>query len=120
MPIKSICDCDNPPGGRVECEPHQMAICIVLNGVAHTECRTPPQGGNAIAWGNWALSQVTRETRAPDATISLSDLQTLRRGRFRDPKGAVITFALPEGMFAELMASAWASTATEHREAEPA
>ena len=100
MPVKNTCDCHNPPGGRVVCEPDQMAICIVLNGHPWQECRNPPsiEGTAAVVLVNWALTEVIGSYRANDASIDGSELQMLLAGTFERDSGEMVTFALPEGI----------------------
>jgi hypothetical protein len=102
MPVKNICDCHNPPGGSVVCEAHQMAICIVINGVARRECHDPPSTGNATRLVNWALSHITGRDRAPEAAVSTTELRALDRGQVEVEfsQRAFVTFALPENVVA--------------------
>lgn len=93
MPVKNICDCHNPPGGRAVCEPHQMAFCVVINGVARRECLDPPRAESATL-ARWALSHVLGYRYT--GTIDSYDLQVLTHGVFERADGAIVTFTLPE------------------------
>jgi hypothetical protein len=95
MPVKNICPCDNPPGGSVECEPNQMAICSVQNGVATRQCLNPV-GPEAIELVNWAISKITGQIRNGDTDISMVELVMLLGKRYKSPRGVVVNFTLPE------------------------
>ena len=96
MAVKNVCDCPDPPGGRVECEPHQMAACAIVDGVAQRVCLDPPSGGGARELVNWALQEITGVSRSPTDRIEGAELQTLLGNRFVRSSGAVVTFSLPE------------------------
>jgi hypothetical protein len=95
MPVKNICECNNPPGGRAVCEPHQMAVCGVINGVVRRECLDPPSGGTPTTLVNWALSQISGQSRGANAQITGGDLETLVRGTHSAPSGDIVNFVLP-------------------------
>lgn len=40
---QNICDCPNPPGGRVYCGPEQIAICRVKDGQLESFCLDVPR-----------------------------------------------------------------------------
>jgi hypothetical protein len=106
MATRNICDCPSPPGGTVSCEPDQLAICRVLNGVAQRECFDPPSGlGNlsdltpskARRYHNWALQRITGQHRSPSQPITPDDERILRDGSYHnDLTGEEISFSLPE------------------------
>jgi len=98
MPVKNICNCHEPPGGQVTCEPHQMAVCMVLNGVVTRGCKDPPSSGDAKLLANWALAQVIGTERQPDYFVGRGEVETLESGRFERGDGAIVTFALPENI----------------------
>jgi hypothetical protein len=53
------CDCQNPPGGHVQCEANQVAICKIVNGHVVAECHTPPENAKqGFALEAWTLSKV--------------------------------------------------------------
>jgi hypothetical protein len=95
MTVSNSCDCPNPPGGRAVCAPHQVAICIVLDGVARQECHNPPSSTDATLLVNWALTKVIGTARLPDEGINASDLQTLLAGNFERRTGERVTYAFP-------------------------
>ncbi len=100
MPVRNVCECDNPPGGTVACEPHQMAICIVKDGVARGECLDPPDTGDdgETSLANWALAQVSGDYRSAETRIPLSALAVLFEGKFDRATGEVVTFSIPESV----------------------
>lgn len=105
MPVKNICECHNPPGGTVKCEPHQLAICIVNNGVANKECKDPPLGMGSLSslsrtatkrYLNWALTHITGQERELSDPISSADRIILARGSYNnEATGERVTFSLP-------------------------
>jgi len=96
MPVKNVCDCPNPPGGTFSCEPHQMAICFVLDGRVRRECRDQPLSGSHADLVNWAVDLIT-EGRVSFKTREV-ELLMLSQGSFERLDGARITFTLPEGI----------------------
>jgi hypothetical protein len=100
MPVRRSCDCENPPGGRVDCDENQMAVCIVENGVVRSRgCHTPVTIDDALALVNWALSVITGKQRHPAQEILPERLLGLARGRMEfdgDAGGVrIVTFSLP-------------------------
>lgn len=108
MPVKNICNCNNPPGGTVVCEPDQLAICIVNNGIAQRECIDSPDDlrdlssltpGERVRYLNWALSNITGEIRRLSSSISNEDLAILSQGHYHnDATGDIVTFSLPDAL----------------------
>jgi len=96
MPTKNICEFPDRSGGHVGCEPNQMALCRVLNGIAHGECLNPPPSASGRALVNWALSRITGTWHSTSATIPDFELETLEAGKFKRAGGAIVTFALPD------------------------
>jgi hypothetical protein len=94
MPIKNICQCDLPPGGQTVCEPHQLAVCVVSNGVADKQCIDPPVTASDEALCNWAISVITNVSRHPNDVISPDELQILKGGHYY-VGGESIKFNLP-------------------------
>lgn len=95
MPLKNICQCDLPPGGQTVCEPHQLAVCSVSNGVANKQCIDPPTTANAIDLCNWAISMITGMTRSPFSVIGPDEIQLLKNGRCFTG-GMSVNFNLPD------------------------
>lgn len=98
MPVSNSCDCPNPPGGRVVCEPDQIAICIVKDGVALQQCHNPPSATSATAIVNWTLTEITGVLHAADAKVDLPALQMLMAGTFDRESGEKVTFSCPESV----------------------
>lgn len=104
---KNICDCPNPPGGRAVCELHQLAMCRVKDGVAHTQCFDLPrnlQGPDVLqskTIANWALSHITGVRRPYSMRISLEDRRILSQGQYVVPDtGELVSFRLPRALHA--------------------
>jgi hypothetical protein len=97
--MPNICQCPIPPGGQATCNDDQLAICRVINGVAHTECiDVPDQVGSLTSTRgrNWILSEVTMNQRDPLSVIDPSELNILNSGRYRVPGTSdVIHFRVP-------------------------
>lgn len=106
MATKNICPCPQPPGGTVACEPNQLAICRVKNGVAEGECISPPADltdlsdlapADAKRYLNWALDHITGRQRLPWQIVTPQDQAILRRGVYRDTAtGEEVRFKLPD------------------------
>jgi hypothetical protein len=98
---KNTCHCPNPPGGVVVCEPHQLAICRVKDGVVHAECITPPADMPLIQAffdriANWALAQITGARRLPFQLLTDSDRHVLEDGIYENAvTGEAVRFRLP-------------------------
>ncbi len=94
---KHTCDCPNPPGGKVNCETDQLAICRVRDGAIEAECLTPPDGLSATGLANWALGRITGVSRSLRAEITSNDEQILRAGNYVDPStGERVAFRMPQ------------------------
>jgi hypothetical protein len=98
---KNICQCPNPPGGQATCNEDQLAICRVVNNVAHTECIDAPDdlGSFSSTEGkNWILSKVLQVQRSPFQPVDQAENDILSRGRYRVPETAdVVHFKIPVG-----------------------
>jgi hypothetical protein len=110
MAVKNVCDCAQPPGGRVSCEPHQMALCIVQDGRAEYQCLNPPGStpmarllgalvGRSLVEPRklieWALVCVTGMEYRLAGVDPLRDVHILVQRSYLRPGGALVTFALP-------------------------
>ena len=100
---RTICNCPTPPGGATYCEPHQLAICRVENGVKISECLDPPKDllklRDTAPLKNWMLEVITRVRRAPQQQISQSEEAIIIAGSYRDPAtGAETRFLMPVAM----------------------
>lgn len=104
---KNICDCPNPPGGQAVCEPHQLAICRVKDGIVQTECINPPDElagmpPDSLKVLNWAFEIITGGVFAdPHSERPLpGNLRILERQRFEDEStGQVTSFRMPQEAF---------------------
>jgi hypothetical protein len=127
MPVKNICKCDDPPGDIVECEPDQLAVCIVRNGVARKGCFDPPDDlrdlsrltpGQSGRYLNWALSNITGEIRRLSDPISNADMAILSRGTYHNEvTGELVTFSLPARLNLRSPSSASGSSSSGSSEA---
>lgn len=95
---ENSCDCPDPPGGRITCEDHQVAICRVTHGKVYGECKTPPSSAKTTReLEAWILSELLQ------TSIRLGDIERrpeyqriLSEGRYTNPKtGERIKFELP-------------------------
>ena len=106
----NTCDCPKPPGGTVQCNEDQIAICRVKNGVPQMACISPPaallriEGKKAsVALQAWiSTAVITGRGRVPLATRGMFrktptlKLDVLSSGEFTNPRtGEVVTFRLP-------------------------
>lgn len=106
MATKNICNCPQPPGGSVACEPDQLAICRVKNGVVEGECIDPPDGMDSLSeltpvearrYHNWALQHITGQPRHSWDPIDPGDQAILRKGIHRNViTGEEVRFRLPD------------------------
>lgn len=76
-----------------------MAICTVINGVAHRECLDPPATNSDAKLVEWAFIQVTGDRRLTYPEITDSHLRMLMGGTFKRGDSAIVSFALPEIVF---------------------
>jgi len=89
------CNCPDPPGGGISCEPGQLAICRVTGFGCHGECHAPPRGlvndiRNLRAWSFSVISGRRFQPLGPQEEAILD------RGVYRDPiTGEVVRFSLP-------------------------
>jgi hypothetical protein len=96
MAVKNICKFHDLSGGYIACEPNQMALCRVLNGIAQGECWNPPLSAAGRALVNWALSKIVGKWHSSNTTVPAVQLQMLEAGKFKRAGGAMVRFALPE------------------------
>lgn len=94
---KHTCDCPHPPGGKVNCESDQLAICRVRNGAIEAECLTPLDRLSVTALANRVLWQITGVSRSLRAEMTSIDEQVLRAGNYVDPStDERVTFRMPQ------------------------
>src|SRR6266568_9581822 len=96
----NVCDCPNPPGGIVICEPDQLAICRIKNGQLRGECTGPPRpltsSLNRALYFNWALGEITETRRGLHQPIHDSEWLILREGIYSEPlKKVLVQFRFP-------------------------
>jgi hypothetical protein len=92
----NICECPNPPGGRVKCNDDQLAICLVRpDGTTDAICAERPRTTNVNVLENWILGLVIGVERSPTAPISGFDRLVLNDGRFVRDDGTRVTFRIP-------------------------
>ena len=93
---RNICPCPFPPGGSAVCEPYQLAICRVKDGLTQAECVNPPPGiQTRQEYENWVLAAVTGIPRLPSTQLSWQDQAILNAGRFSSEEVGEVTFRLP-------------------------
>jgi len=90
---------DCPPG-RLTCEDDQFAICRVRNGKPEGKCVPIPSAARASqqAIENWALEQITGNTRGPEQRITVAERQLLVAGIYSPDPSLVVRFKLPVAM----------------------
>ena len=94
---KNTCECPNPPGGRVQCEFHQLAICRVKDGVIQTECIDPPAKLSTSARDAWAFGTITGIKRSLTRRLTSQEHQILLQGVYNDTQtGETVSFRLPK------------------------
>ena len=98
MPVNNICECEDPPGGRVVCEPHQMAICGVVNGAIRQECLDPPKVSSPTALVNWALEALTGIIIPSSTPITYDQIRILFQGSYENSDEETVKFILPESI----------------------
>ena len=95
MPTNS-CPCPNPPGGKVVCEPHQLAICKIVNGELIQRCIDPIKTRSSKALVDWTINMITDKPNL-NRSFSNQDLLMLLKGEYTDDKQSV-KFNLPESI----------------------
>jgi len=92
----SSCNCPNPPGGGVVCEPGQLAICRVVSDGCNGECHAPPQGLTTMQVRSWAYGVISGRPRWPYAPLTATEEAILDHGVYTDPTtGIEVRFSLP-------------------------
>ena len=105
---KNICQCPQPPGGIVECEADQLAICRSVNGEIQTACLDAPSHlrltpnstlQDRKRYCNWVLTQVTGEERPLSAELQSEHVTVLQGGVYEDSaRGEIVMFRLPDSI----------------------
>src|SRR5258706_9227550 len=103
MAGKNVCQCEAPPGGLVQCEPHQLAYCRVVNNVSETGCVDPPNTAKLAPHDaqrviqNWALATITKSSRSALDDVEPGDARMLMNGEYRNKKtGERVRFTMPQ------------------------
>ena len=98
--MSNDCDCPKPPGGRVTCSDHQLAVCAYRDGEIVSGCFDPPEHAgltptkSAQRLANWTPSITGTDCNEDDA-IKLGDLDVLQSGKYRNVKtGEILRFTL--------------------------
>lgn len=105
------CQCKNPPGGGIECNRNQMAVCRVLNGQCEAQCIDVPAAilrqmqtsgfkhTLVMDWLAGALGVERRKGFATSPTLKILPDGTgyFYRANFKD----LIRFSLPEAVAPE-------------------
>lgn len=94
----NICNCPDPPGGRVECPDGLMPMCIVtLEGEKISRCVRRPAFTrvNRVAFFNWALAEVTGRKRTGARPLRNAEEAILAAGEYVRSNGDRVTFQLP-------------------------
>ena len=93
----SSCNCPNPPGGGHRCEPNQLAICRVENGMCLGECHNPPPGLSRDEIRSWGYGVISGSRRSPYVPLTPREDSIVDQGVYIDPQtGEEIRFSLPQ------------------------
>ena len=113
MPVRRTCPCPTPPGGSVECDIDQVAVCSVIDGSTVRECRSPEaedmEGYEksilennierrlryAFRLVDWTVEIVIRPYSDIRRQVDSTDLQVLLSGFFFGTRGRSVRFSLP-------------------------
>lgn len=93
------CDCENPPGGHVDCPDDCIAVCIVKNGVTSGKCIRPNAAllSDRNALTAWLLKEITGKDVERTIPDKIAWAQIVQDFAYDDPEtGAKIRFSLPE------------------------
>ncbi len=102
MPTNS-CPCPNPPGGKVICEPHQLAICKIVDGELIQRCLDPISTRSSKNLIDWTINKIT-DKPTQGRHISNQDLLMLLKGEYTDDK-LTVKFNLPESISKSVLES---------------
>jgi hypothetical protein len=105
--MSKICNCPNPPGGTVECDDDQLALCAYIDGQIVGRCYSRPiivhilsffsEADKQLALQNWAIRVITGADRRLREPIDAHLLVMLYSGRYTED-GKVVTFSLPKDL----------------------
>lgn len=105
--MSNTCQCPNPPGGVVRCNPDQMAVCGIRDGKIVSGCFDKPSHARNITsesersyvLSNWALSVITGARRKDYDPISTAEFAMLQSGRYVNKRtGEEIRFSVPSDL----------------------
>jgi hypothetical protein len=91
------CDCKNPPGGTVRCEPGQIPVCIVhADGTVEGRCLTPPKSiTSGAALRSWIRDELLgQQIEAYDVSSVAFDAILINQ-EVDLPNGTNIRFRIP-------------------------
>jgi len=92
-------NCPDPPGGTVECEANQLAICSIKGWKVEAKCVSPQSGLSVTALQNWVLENVTGISREASAFLNDDDREILRSQNYRSPDGKLqVSFRVPQAI----------------------
>jgi hypothetical protein len=99
----NTCDCPRPPGGRVICSSHQIAVCRIKNGEVEAQCIDMPDtsGMTKAQMRAAALREVWSVVGGEErpALLDFSESRRiLRSGRFEHPSKGLVIFKLPRSI----------------------
>ncbi|MCZ4408345.1 hypothetical protein O3Q51_05965 [Cryomorphaceae bacterium 1068] len=93
----NVCECPNPPGGTVICEPDQLAICHVKDGKAIQRCLDPVDSMNPYVIINWTLNRILDREFKPRSKRTIKKyIKRLEAGNLTTIGGTKVSFSLPK------------------------
>jgi hypothetical protein len=95
----TTCECPTPPGGKVTCPDNNLAMCVVKDGKATSNCAPIPEAvkKNQEALDAWVLTKVLKRKIEPADAKKEEHQAILKKGRYENKTtGEVITFRLPK------------------------
>lgn len=88
--------CDSPPGGQINCETRQAAVCKVSEGKVYGECSTPRRGMTLDEIRAWILSAIFgKKVTVREIQENPQYKRAIDEGRI-EAEGARFTFAVPD------------------------
>jgi hypothetical protein len=112
--MSNVCNCPNPPGGKVTCSDNQLAMCGYKDGQVVGGCYDRPEAVASIterteqnlALANWALSEILGISRSLEDSIEPDLVTMLRSGRFENEAGEILNFKVPRDLDLGLLQAA--------------
>lgn len=94
---KNHCSCPDPPGGILDCEANQLAICRTKRGKIEAKCLNPPSGVSSLEMQNWVLANVMSIPRSKSSPLTTDDIAILSSQVYIDHSRALIVkFSIPK------------------------